>query len=263
MSNYEELTLDILGVKTCVRKGGSGPPLVYWHGAGGGGAWHAHHALLAERFTVYAPDHPGWSDSDNPEWMDAMLDYALHYDSLFRLLNIERPTLVGHSLGGWMAATFAAIYPTRLARLVLVNAAGYPFITEEQPDFFAAAMRGGKAFSKALFHNPEIAKTYMPANPTPEEQMLRFRHMTSTARLAWHCWFDEKMPQRLARLQVPTLVLWGAHDGLFPPILAEKYAAAIPNSRLVILPECAHMVPFEDKEALLREILELPEAPLS
>src|ERR1043166_8337086 len=134
MSSYEELTLEVHGVKTRVRKGGSGPPLVYWHGAGGGGHWFPHHALLAEHFTVYAPDHPGWSDSDNPEWMDTMLDYVLHYDSLFRPLDIEYPTLVAHPLAVWMAAAFATTYPTRLARLTLVNAAGFPFDTEPQPD---------------------------------------------------------------------------------------------------------------------------------
>lgn len=263
MSDYEELTLDVQGVKTRVRKGGGGSPLVYLHGAGGGGRWHAHHALLAQHFTVYAPDHPGWSDSDNPEWMDTMLDYVLHYDSLFRSLNIERPTLIGHSLGGWMAAAFATTYPTRLARLALVNAAGFPLYTEGQPDFFAAAMRGGPEFDRMLFHNPEVAAVYSPVNPSAEERLMRYRHMTSTARLAWHCWFDEKMPHRLARLETPTLVLWGAHDGIFSPAHAEKYAAAIPNARLVVLPDCAHMVPFEAPETLVREILELPEAPIA
>jgi pimeloyl-ACP methyl ester carboxylesterase len=85
--------------------------------------------------------------------------------------------------------------------------------------------------------------------------------MTSTARLAWHCWFDDKMPLRLARLSVPTLVLWGEHDGIFPSSLAHKYAGAIPNARLTILPDCGHMVPYEAPETLLRAILELPEAP--
>jgi len=261
MSLCEELTLEVQGVKTRVRKGGSGPPLVYWHGAGGGGQWYAHHALLAQHFTVYAPDHPGWSDSDNPEWMDTMLDYVLHYDSLFRILGIERPALVGHSLGGWMAAAFATTYPTRLARLALVNAAGFPFDTEPQPDFFAAAMRGGPAFAQKLFYNPQAAAAYFPADPTPEDRLRHYRHMTSTARLAWHCWFDDKMPLRLPRIAVPTLVLWGAHDGILPPALAEKYAAALPKARLTILPDCAHMVPFEAPETLVREILELPEAP--
>lgn len=260
MSSYEEMVADIGGVKTVVRKGGTGAPLVYWHGAGGGGGWGLHHALLAERFTVYAPDHPGWGDSDGADWMDSMLDYALHYDALFRALQIERPTLVGHSLGGWMAAAFASIYPERLARLVLVNAAGFPIDSEPTPDFFAIAARGGEPFAQALFHNPQAAAVYAAATPSPEDRLRRYRAMTSTARLAWHCWFDDKMPQRLQRITVPALVLWGEHDGLLPPSLARKYAAALPSSRLVVFPDCGHMVPYEAPEAMLREILALPEA---
>ena len=114
-----------------------------------------------------------------------------------------------------------------------------------------------------IFQKPEAAAAYFSANPSPEDRLRRFREMTSTARLAWHCWYDDKMPLRLARLTVPTLVLWGAEDRLFPPALAHKYAAAIPNVRLLLLPDCGHMVPYEDPEALVRAILELPEAQTS
>jgi len=260
MSAYEELFVEVHGVKTCVRRAGSGPPLVYWHGAGGSGQWYPHHDLLAQHFTVYASDHPGWGASDTAEWMDTMQDYVLHYDSLFRTLGIERPTLVGHSLGGWMAAAFATTYPTQLARLVLINAAGFPSISETAPDFFAAAMRGGPQFAKLIFHKMEVAAAYFPPDPSPEVRLRRYREMTSTARLAWHCWFDEKLPLRLSRLTAPTLVLWGAHDGLFPEELGHKYAEAIPNARLLILPDCGHMVPYEDPQAMVQAILELPEA---
>ncbi len=260
MSSYEELTLDVQGVKTRIRKNGSGPPLVYWHGAGGAGQWYSHHALLAQHFTVYAPDHPGWGDSEVVEWMDTMHDYVLHYDSLFRILGIERPTLVGHSLGGWMAAAFASTYPNRLARLALVNAAGFPIDDEPMPDFFAAAARGGPQFVQMLFRNQEAAAAYFSPTPTPEDRLRRFREMTSSARIAWHCWFDDKMPMRLARLTVPTLVLWGEYDGIFPASLAHKYAAAIPNARLLVLPDCGHMVPYEAPETLVRAILDLPES---
>src|SRR5579864_9017057 len=84
-TTHDTLHLDIAGVRTRILKGGSGPPLIYWHGAGCGMAWHPHHTLLAEHFTVYAPDHPGWGGSDNPEW-DDIQDFVLHYDAVFRTL---------------------------------------------------------------------------------------------------------------------------------------------------------------------------------
>ncbi len=271
MSNYEELFLDVHGVKTRILKGGSGPPLVYWHGAGGGEMWFAHHAMLSEHFTVYAPDHPGWGGSDNAEWMDTIHDYVLHYDSVFRQLNIERPILVGHSLGGWMAAEFATTYPDRLAALVLVNAAGFPFDDEPVPDFFAAAARGGPEFAQLVFHKMDVAMQFFPLKPTPEDILQTFRHLTATARIAWHVWFDDKMPQRLKRLTgtaqrpsgttrspFPTvLVLWGAHDRIFPVSLGHKYADAIPGATFKVFDDCGHMVPFENPSKFVEEIKEL------
>ena len=252
---FDELIMIIQGVKTRILKCGSGPDLLYLHGAGGGGGWLPHHAMLAEHFTVYAPDHPGWGDSDGPEWMDTMQDYVLHYDSLIRVLNIDRPVIVGHSLGGWMAAEFAAAYPAGIAGLALVNAAGFPFddtgnADDMPPDFFAAASRGGPAFAKLLFRNQDAAAAYFSSAPTPEDILSRYRSLTSTARIAWHTWFEAKLPRRLARITSPTLVLWGAHDGILPPYFAHRYAAAITGSTLHILDDCAHMIPFENPAEL-------------
>jgi pimeloyl-ACP methyl ester carboxylesterase len=259
---FEELNLTIQGVKTHVFKGGSGPDLLYWHGAGGGGGWLPHHALLAEHFTVYAPDHPGWGESEGPEWMDTIQDYVLHYDSLMRELDLDRPVLVGHSLGGWMAAEFATAYPTRIRALALVNAAGYPFDNgsaegEYVPDFFAAASRRGPEFAKLLFCNPDVAAAYFTTDQTPEDTLRRYRELTSTARIAWHTWFEAKLPRRLSRITTPTLVLWGAHDGIFPAAFAHRYAEAIPGASVEILQDCAHMTPFENPAALCQSVVEL------
>jgi pimeloyl-ACP methyl ester carboxylesterase len=255
MSACDELFLDIHGVRTRVLRGGDGPPLVYWHGAGAADLWFPHHALLAEHFTVYAVNHPGYGGSDNAEWMDSIQDYVLHHDSVFRALGLERPALIGHSLGGWMAATFAATYPDRLSALVLVNAAGIPFDDEPVPDFFAYAARGGLAFASILFHRMEVAAAFFPPNPTPEQIMGGFRELTTTARLCWHTWFDEKMPRRLARIMTPTLVLWGEQEKLFPPALGSRYADGIPGAQFQLLSDCGHMAPFEDPAAFAGAIV--------
>lgn len=258
MSQYEELDITIDGVRTRVRKGGNGPALLYWHGAGGSGKWHIHHALLAEHFTVYAPDHPGWGASDSPEWMDTMHDYVLHHDGLIRHLGIEKPILVGHSLGGWMAAEFATTYPERLQALVLANAAGHPF-QDEVPDFFATSARGGEELARMLFHKMDVAATYLPQNPTPEDRLRAYHEQTSTARLVWHTWYNAKLLCRLSRLTFPTLVLWGEHERLFPVAHAHGYAQAIPGSCLTILDDCGHMVPFENPTAFSQAIIQFYE----
>lgn len=258
MPDYEDLYLDVDGVKTHLLRGGEGPPLLYWHGAGGCGKWFPHHALLAQRFTVYAPDHPGWGGSEGPEWMDTIHDYTLHNDAIIRLLAIERPVLVGHSLGGWMAADFAVTYPERLKALVLVNSAGFPFDADSPvPDFFAAAARGRQHFAPLLFHKPDVAAAFFPIQPTPEDILTNFRHLTSTARITWHLWFDDKLPQRLARVRTPALALWGAHDRLFPAEMAEQFADAIPGAIWQLVSDSGHMLPFENPQALADAVIAL------
>jgi pimeloyl-ACP methyl ester carboxylesterase len=255
MSDFTERFVDVQGVRTRVLSGGSGPDLVYWHGAGGCGQWFPHLALLAEQFTVYAPENPGWGGSDGPEWMDTIQDYVLHHDALLRELGVERPVLVGHSLGGWMAAEFAATYPERLAALVLICAAGFPFTDElEVPDFFATVARGGSALTQMLFYKPEAATAYLSPQPTPEEILRRYRELTSTARITWHLWFDAKLPRRLARVKAPTLVVWGEHERLFPLELGRQYADAIPGARLAVIEDCGHMAPFESPESVAKAI---------
>ncbi len=262
MGQFEELILTINGVRARVLKGGSGPDLLYFHGAGGGGGWLPHHALLAEHFTVYAPDHPGWGESDSPEWMDTIQDYVLHYEGLTKALGVNHPVLIGHSLGGWMAAEFAIAYPDRIDALVLMNAAGLPFDNasledEVVPNFFAAASRGGPEFAKMLFYDQAIASAYFPAVQTPEDILRRYREQTSTARIVWHTWFEPKLERRLARITAPTLILWGAHDGLIPVSFARRYAEAIPGAKLQILNDCAHMIPVENPVALCQSVVDL------
>jgi pimeloyl-ACP methyl ester carboxylesterase len=258
MPEFDELFLDVHGVKTHVLKGGDGPPLLYWHGAGGCGKWFPHHTLLSQRFTVYAPDHPGWGGSDVVEWMDTVHDYTLHNDALIHALDIEKPVLVGHSLGGWMAADFAATYPDRLKALVLVNSAGYPFEADSPvPDIFAAAARGQDHFARLVFHKMDVAAAFFPPEPTPEERLIGFRHLTSTARIVWHTWFDDKLPRRLARVRVPALALWGAHDRLFPAEMARQFAEAIPGGKWKLIDDSGHMLPIENPQALANAVIEL------
>ena len=258
MSDHEDLTLDVQGLKTHVLKGGSGPALLYWHGAGCTERWYPHHAELAKSFTVYAPDHPGWGLSENAEWMDEIQDFVLFHDSLIRQLGLDRPLLVGHSLGGLFASEFAATYPDRLLALALVDAAGMPFTDQDDvPDFFAAANRGGIEFAPLVFHKLDVAMATFPYPPTNDDLLRFYREMTVTARLMWDKWFDAKLPRRLPRITCPTAVIWGAHERLFPVSLGQKFAELIPNAELRLIEDAGHMAPLESPEAFAEEILRL------
>ena len=112
-------------VETRVQVAGDGPPLVFLHGAMGL-TWDPFLASLTDRYTVYAPEHPGTSlgDPDAIKAVDDLWDLVLHYYDLFDRLELAAPVIVGHSFGGMVAAEVAATNPARASKLVLISPVG-------------------------------------------------------------------------------------------------------------------------------------------
>ena len=190
--------------------------------------------------------------------MDEIQDYVLFLDALLRGLGLQRPIMVGHSLGGLFAAEFAATYTDRLAGLALADAAGMPFTEKDDvPDFFAVAGRGGLEFAQLIFHKLEVAAANFNYPPTNEDLLRFYREMTSTARLMWDRWFDDRLPRRLPRIQAPTAVIWGRHERLFPLALGSRFAELIPDAEFRVIEDAGHMSPLESPEAFAEEILRL------
>src|SRR5437868_6036682 len=99
-------------------------PLVFLHGAGGHTGWMAFLERLSTRFAVFAPEHPGFGQSDDPPWLDEVADLAYFHLDLLTALGLDRVHLMGTSLGGWVAAEMAVRSTARLASLTLVGAVG-------------------------------------------------------------------------------------------------------------------------------------------
>jgi pimeloyl-ACP methyl ester carboxylesterase len=248
--------LDIRGVRTHLLRGGEGPPLLYLHGAAPSAVWLPVHERLAERFSVYAPDHPGFGLSERPEWLEGIDDLVLHYVDFLAALRLERPVVVGHSLGGWIGAELAVFYPERIDRLVLANAGGLDVEGALIPDLLALT---GRRLAETLFHRPEDSARLFPPPTTEDERVGRFRDMTTLALLAWNPPFDPKLLHRLGRVTTPTLVLWGEHERLIPRAHGEAYRDGIANARLEILSDCGHMAPLEQPEAFAEAVARFSE----
>lgn len=232
--------------------GGKGQPLVILHGAGGGMGWLRFHELMARRFTVYAPVHPGFGASDDPEWLEGVDDLVLFYLDFLDSLGLKRVHLLGTSLGGWIAAEFAVSHQHRLRSLVLVDAAGIHVDGAEMADLF---IMDPQTRAKTLYHNPEVLEQVLAAEPTPEMLQVELRQRVTVARLAWDPYFhNPKLPRRLSRIRVPTLILWGRHDKLIPSAVGQAYEKAIPGARLVFIEDAGHAPLREAPDACARAI---------
>src|SRR5215831_7276782 len=129
-------TVAIRGCNIKLMRGGSGPPLLFLHGAGGAGAWLPVMQALAEKFDVIVPEHPGYGASDTPDWLDSIHDLAYFYLDFLDELDLDRVHLVGISIGGWIAAELAVRDTHRLASLTLADAAGIHLPGVAQVDTF-------------------------------------------------------------------------------------------------------------------------------
>lgn len=238
-------------------QGGSGEPLLYLHGAGG---LQAGPFLddLAKSFTVYAPWHPGFGDTDGLGEIDDIIDLALYYHDFMDALGLESAHVVGHSMGGMLAAELAALCSHRVRRLVLSNPVG--FWRDEHPvlDLFAVLP---DEMLPHVVHDPQSSVVQeIFAMPEGQEAIIEamFQRVQSLAAAGKFMWPipDKGLKRRIHRIQSPTLIVWGEHDGLVPASYAEDFRSRIKGSRVTILKESAHFPMFEQREEFVSLVTE-------
>jgi pimeloyl-ACP methyl ester carboxylesterase len=253
--------VSVRGVRTHLLQGGRGEPLLVLHPQYGADAWHPYHDELASRFRVLAPDHLGFGQSERPEWLEGMDDLVLHYVDLLDALEIRSVHVLGTSLGGWIAAELAAVYPERVARLVLVGAAGVKVDGVPRYDLFLNTFEDTL---RHLFHDETRAAQLLPADLGPEVIVRGYREATTLARLAWNPYlYDPKLERRLQRVTAPTLIVWGEQDQFLPLAHGEAYARAIPRAILKAIPAAGHLVPYEQTATFVEVVTEFLTAPAS
>ena len=247
--------ITLAGVDVDVWEGGSGPPLLFLHGAGGFRPGPAYLDLIGKHRRIIAPSHPGWGLSGLADWMTRPDDIAHLYLELLDIMGIAQLDIVGTSFGGWIAAELATMQPRRVRRLVLVAPAGVKTGSREEldiPDMFATPAAD---IERMLYVDPDKFRAD-PAKMTDEELRIMLRNRESFALFAWEPYLhNPKLPHRLHRVTCPTLFLRGAHDGLISAAYTERYAALLPNARVVTLPNAAHVPQMEQPEAFCETVL--------
>ena len=153
MASLTRVTLPVNGYEMRMLRGGEGAPLLYLHGAGGAPAVMEFMELLAERFEVIVPEHPGFGASQDPEWFDDIHDLAYYYLDALRGLGFSEVHLVGQSLGGWIALEMAVRDTSRLKSLTLAGAAGLDLDDVPRPDTF---MWSPAELARQCFHDPAL-----------------------------------------------------------------------------------------------------------
>ena len=236
---------------------GTGAPLVYLHGAGGVMP-EAVLAGLAATHRVIAPYLPGYGETEDCPDLRDMLDFTLHTWDVVQALGIEKPLIVGESMGGMIAAEMAALAPNDLAGLVLIAPAGLWLDDHPIPDMFTLMPYELPAF---LFHDVAAGTSLMTAGLNMSDPDFLKGYLVRNARqlgMAGKLMFpipERGLIGRLYRIKVPTTIIWGESDRLIPPVYAPAFTGAIAGAKLVMVPQAGHMVTLEQPAAVVGAIV--------
>ena len=227
-----------------VKVGGSGPPLVFLHGAGGL-MWDEFLDTLAARHTVYAPEFPGTTDGDPDAiaHLDTLWDLVLYHDEVLGALGLERVPIIGHSFGGMMTAELAAHHPERVSKLVLMCPIGLWRDDVPIPNWMLVTPASDMV--KLLLCEPEGALAQqMFGQPQPEMQLRMIWSMACTGKFVWPI-PDKGLKKRIHRVKAPALLLWGREDRLVPPAYAEEFRSRIPGAQVEMVDRAGHLLMVE------------------
>lgn len=264
----------IHGHRRAFRLLGSGPALLLLHGIGDSShTWVPLMRRLARRYTVLAPDLLGHGDSDKPRADYSVAAYANGMRDLMDVLGIEAATIVGHSLGGGVAAQIAYQYPERCERLVLVSSGGVAH--EVNPILRLATVPGAglvmpvlqwpigriggnlllsalRALGTDLGRDADELRAVFDGLPDGDSRGAFTRTVRSV--VDWRGQVVTMRDRCYLAEDVPVLLVWGAHDAIIPVEHARLAHDAMPQSHLSIYPEAGHFPHHTDPTRFLREL---------
>ena len=242
-------TMAIAGVDLELEERGEGPPLLFLHAGEGLAPERPWLDLLARRYRVIAPSHPGYGRSSLPDWMMTVDDLAYLYLDLADRLALSDATLVGACFGGWIAAEMGVRDTRRFARLVLVDALGVKHGGVTDRDIADMHAMPRETFVQLAWADP--AKAAVDYTQMPESELAAIvRGQQAFAQFGWKPYMhNPRLKRWLHRIDVPTLLLWGERDRIVTPEYGEGFRAAIPGARMRLIPNAGHFPHWEQPEA--------------
>jgi pimeloyl-ACP methyl ester carboxylesterase len=247
--------LTLHGIRLQVIERGQGRPLLWLHGEEGLDAEAPFLERLGACGRVIAPTHPGFGHSPDADGLDTVDDLSYLYLDLLAERDARDAVVIGASLGGWIAAALAVKSTARLSRLILVAPVGIKVggrETRDIPDIWALEP---DEVLRLTWADP--ARAAVDYTKLPEDRVMAIaRDREATALYGWEPYLhDPKLKGRLHRVDVPTLLLWGADDRFVTPAYyGAAYRALIPGARLETIAGAGHFPHLERPDAFVERV---------
>ena len=252
MSDKTEIIEFPFGKIEITRKG-KGPQLLLLHGGGGAMANQPFVDILAKKFEIIAPTHPGFNSTEVPSHFDGMDDLVHFYLDVLDALKIENALVMGMSMGGWLATELATISCARFSKLILVDAVGAKFGGPTDRDIVDVFGLPPTEITKLMWHDPSQAPNLADL---PNEQVeIIAANRIALGLYTWEPYMhNPKLKYRLHRISIPTLVIWGESDGLVKPDYGKTFAEHIPGAKFHAIPEAGHSPHVEQAQAFINQV---------
>jgi pimeloyl-ACP methyl ester carboxylesterase len=257
-SNYT-ITIDGSGpVEVSVAERGEGRPFLLLHGGGGPQTVTGFADLLAARqdARVITPVHPGFGGTPRPGDLDSPRGLAALYVGLLAELGLDDVTVVGNSIGGWIAAEMGLLGSARISSFILVDAVGIEVPGHPAADFFSLTM---DQVADLAYFDPDKFRIDPAALP-PAAQAAMAGNRDALAAYAGQAMSDPGLAARLGGVTAPTLVLWGEADRIADPDYGRAFAAAIPGAQFQLLTGTGHLPQLETPAQLLGPVWDFADA---
>jgi pimeloyl-ACP methyl ester carboxylesterase len=240
-------------VRVDVTEYGAGRPFLLLHGGAGPQSVTGFGEMLtATGSRVIVPVHPGFGGTTRPGYLHSMGGLALTYAHLLDELDMTGVTVIGNSIGGWIAAEMAIHASPRISGVVLVDAGGLQVEEHPAADFFSLTP---DQVTEMAYYQPERFRVDVGALPDEAKAAIAGNRAALQAYTA-DGMTDPSLLGQLSSVDVPVLVVWGAADRIYPPEHGEAFAKAIPGARLVVLEQAGHLPQLEAPSALLAAVLD-------
>ncbi|MFP6748346.1 MAG: alpha/beta hydrolase [Alphaproteobacteria bacterium] len=246
--------IELPGAAVDVFRQGTGPQLFMLHGGGGPVAAMPFADKLAENFEIIAPVHPGFAGSAIPGHFDGLQDLVFLYLDLMDAFDLDDAIMMGFSFGGWAAAELAVMSTRRISKLILVDSVGVKVGGREDRDIADVFASPPEELSRLMWHDP--AKAPNPGQMSDAELEIVQSNRVALGLYTWQPYMhNPKLPGRLHRIDVPTLLLWGENDGLVTPDYGRAFCAMIPGAEMIVIPEAGHAPQAEQPEAFVEHVI--------
>ncbi len=245
----------VYGASIRYFEAGQGPAVILLHGLGAvKEVWMANLGSLSAKYHVYAIDQVGFGRSDKP-----LLDYEIATFSDFllgflRTQKLSKATLVGNSLGGWIAADFAVGHPEMIDKLVLVDSGGLPWAKNVAVNVNPSSLAETRELLQSLFYNKNLVTDDFVLQVFTDHVHNNDAYTIQRTRAGFAQ--NQFVDTKLASIHAPTLIIWGRDDELLPESEGEKFRDGIPGAKLVVFEQCGHVPQIEKASDFNRVLLD-------